>query len=167
MELAAFLNDSELVAALWARTRFDADHVVAVGEERVVVSHFPLGAYAAREVLRLGGNLIDAMVASVAIDCVVSPGASTLAGGLWMLFFDAASGQTHVLDAGLDVPAAFELPGADPRRGLSDTGAAVLVPGLLPGLEDAWLRFGTLPWELVWEPARRLAGDGFPIYPTY
>ncbi|MEX1007904.1 MAG: gamma-glutamyltransferase [Acidimicrobiia bacterium] len=177
MNCAGFLDDDELVTALWARTRFfthaaalsvaDAEQVVAVGEERVVASHFPLGAYAAREVLRLGGNLIDAMVASVAIDCVVSPGASTLAGGLGMLFFDAASGQTHVLDAGLDVPSAFELPGGDAWRALSETGAAVLVPGVLPGLEDAWLRFGTLPWDVLWEPARRLAADGFPMYFTY
>lgn len=128
----------------------------------MVVTHFPVSGYAARQVLRSGGSLIDAAVTAVSMDCVLSGGTS-LAGILGGLVHDGRSGETVVVDGGFGVPAGHDEAGVeDDWLSLTQTGRAVMAPGLPRAIEELWSRFGKLEWASLLEPAIRLAAGGIP-----
>lgn len=133
----------------------------------MVVSGHPLASEIGRDILRHGGNAIDAAVAVAFALAVVHPEAGNLGGGGFLLF-RRSTGQALGLDfreraPGASTPTMFV--GADGRNtGKSHTGhLASGVPGSVAGLAEAHRRFGTLPWTTLVEPAIRLARDGFLI----
>jgi gamma-glutamyltranspeptidase/glutathione hydrolase len=129
-----------------------------------VSAQSPLTAAAGIEALRAGGSAADAVVAMVAVDCVVQPGTCSLAGTLGALV-RSPDGQIEALNAGMNRP----LHHGDGYDHLRDraTGEAVLVPGCVPGLETLWTRHGSLEWSALWTPALALAVGGFPAGPIY
>jgi len=129
-----------------------------------VSAQSPLTATAGIEVLRAGGSAADAVVAMVAVDCVVQPGTCSLAGSLGALV-RSADGQVEVLNAGMNRP----LHHREDYDHLRDraTGHAVLVPGCVPGLEALWARYGSKDWPALWIPAIALARDGFRAGPLF
>lgn len=144
-----------------------------------VVAHHRLAAEAGLEMLQDGGNAIDAAVAAAFVMSVVEPFMSGLGGGGYMVVHLAERGETHVVDFGMQAPAAarpdmFELlpdPAPDPytfRKVVEDANKrsylAAAVPGEPAGLCAALERFGTLPRGTVMAPAVRLAADGFPMH---
>ena len=133
----------------------------------MVVSGHPLASEIGRDILRQGGNAIDATVAVAFALAVVHPEAGNLGGGGFLLF-RRGTGQAHGLDFREQAPAAATptmFVGADGRdNGQSHTGhLASGVPGSVAGLAEAHRRFGKLPWKILVEPAIRLARDGFLI----
>ena len=133
----------------------------------MVVSGHPLASEIGRDILRQGGNAIDAAVAVAFALAVVHPEAGNLGGGGFLLF-RRGTGQAHGLDfreraPGASTPTMFV--GPDGRdNGQSHTGhLASGVPGSVAGLAEAHRRFGKLPWKILVEPAIRLARDGFLI----
>ena len=137
----------------------------ARGRHVAVAADIPMTAFAGRQALRAGGTAADALVAMAALDTVLARGTTSLAGELVAVFHEAATGDTHVLDAGFDTvlgDAASYAPGRD-----GATGRAVLVPGFLAGLEALWRRFGALRWADLWAPARHFAREGFPLSPAF
>jgi len=133
----------------------------------MVVSGHPLASEIGRDILRQGGNAIDATVAVAFALAVVHPEAGNLGGGGFLLF-RRGTGQAHGLDFRERAPAASTptmFGGADGRdNGQSHTGhLASGVPGSVAGLAEAHRRFGKLPWKILVEPAIRLARDGFLI----
>jgi len=133
----------------------------------MVVSGHPLASEIGRDILRQGGNAIDATVAVAFALAVVHPEAGNLGGGGFLLF-RRGTGQAHGLDFRERAPAASTptmFVGADGRdNGQSHTGhLASGVPGSVAGLAEAHRRFGKLPWKILVEPAIRLARDGFLI----
>lgn len=137
----------------------------ARGKRHAVSTHHPLSAYAGRQVLRSGGTAADALVAMVAADTVLVPGTSTLGGTMSVVYHEAGTGQTYALNAGLN----SVLDDVDPYDHLQhrETGRAVLVPGMIAGLEALWKRFGRLAWPDLWQPAIYFAREGFPLYDLY
>jgi len=115
--------------------------------------------------LREGGTAADALVAMVAVDTVLVPGTSTLAGTMSVVFHEAETKCTYALNAGLN----SVLDDTDPYDHMAhrETGRAVLVPGTIAGLEALWERFGRLPWADLWQPAIHFAHEGFPLYDLY
>ncbi len=156
--------DRALLADLAASATFGPKEM-ARGVRHAVSTQHPLSACVGQQVLRAGGTAADALVAMVAADTVLVPGTSTLGGTMSVVYHDAASGRTHALNAGLN----SVLDDDEPYDHLQhrETGRAVLVPGMIAGLEALWKRFGLLDWADLWLPALHFAREGFPLYDLY
>ncbi|MBO9558340.1 MAG: gamma-glutamyltransferase [Caulobacter sp.] len=127
------------------------------------------GALAAQEILRKGGNAVDAAVATAFALAVTYPEAGNLGGGGFMTLY--VDGKPYFLDYRETAPAA-----ATAGMYLDDKGqviagrslvgnAAVGVPGTVRGMAMAHKRFGKLPWAQVLAPAVRYAREGFLVTP--
>lgn len=142
---------------------------LATAHNHMVVAAHPLAAEAGREILRAGGSAIDAAIAVQMVLGLVEPQSSGLGGGAFIVTWDAAAKTVSTIDARETAPAA-----ARPDRFLVDgrpmpfeqavlSGLSVGVPGVLRGVELAHKKSGKLPWAKVFEPAIRLADDGFQV----
>ena len=130
------------------------------GRAMVSTSH-PDVAKAALATLRDGGNAVDAMLTAMPLQQVIEPQMSTIAGGFAMLYWEAATGKAHYLNAELDHPAGGTIPGRDVAE---TSGQRIGVPGTVAGMRAAAERFGTRPWGSYFAPAIAAAEDGFSMY---
>lgn len=140
------------------------DQRVEVGNGVVAAAH-PAAARAGLDVLRAGGNAIDAAVATAFALGVAEPMMSGIGGGGSMTVWLAAQRTAWSIDF---YPAA----GADPDVALDSLTVAdvaperwVAVPGAVAGLLEAHERLGRLPRSTVLDPAIRLAREGVLVYP--
>ena len=133
----------------------------ARGRYTMVVSDHPVASGIGVDVLRRGGNAIDAAVAVGFALAVAHPQAGNIGGG-GFLVYRAADGTSYALDFRETAPAAAT---RDMYLGASSlTGAlAAGVPGTVAGLWEMHRRFGRLPWRDLVEPAVGLARDGVVI----
>ena len=137
----------------------------------LVVADSELASAAGMEILKRGGNAVDAAVATAFALSVVDQASSGLGGGGFMVIYRAQDKKSFALDFRETAPRASrrELYTKDgkPVPSLSLTGAlAVGVPGEAAGLVEARRRFGTLPLGELIAPALKLASNGFPLDPT-
>lgn len=111
------------------------------------------------KVLRdMEGNAVDAMVAVVLCQGVLSPFASGLGGGAFILVHREKDGLSHFYDARETAPAAAKMGLYSRNSTLSKFGGlAVAVPGELRGLFLAHSELGRLPWKTVVQPAVEVA----------
>lgn len=120
------------------------------------------------EVMRKGGNAVDAAVAVALALAVTWPSAGNLGGGGFMLL-RKADGTVEAIDYRERAPLVADRDmyldaNGDVVPRLSIEGyKAVAVPGTIAGLALAHQRHGKLKWEELVEPARRLAAEGFAI----
>lgn len=137
----------------------------------VSVSH-PLAAEAGAEVLRRGGNAIDAAAAIQFMLNVVEPQFSGIGGGGFMMIHLArGGGRTFAIDGREKAPAAasptqFVLTGVPAMQRFtiaSTSGLAVGVPGTLAAVDTALRHWGTIDLSQALEPAIRVAEQGFRI----
>ena len=154
-------------SALPAGWRFARPPEPVAGRYAMVVSDHALATAVGLEVLRRGGNAIDAAVAVGFALAVVHPQAGNIGGG-GFLVYRAADSRAFTLDYREAAPAAatrdMYLDAAGRMTDRSLTGAlAVGVPGSVAGLAEMHRRFGRLPWRDLVEPAIRLARDGFVV----
>ena len=154
---------------------------LAVSPRGAVATAHPLASEVAAEVLRGGGNAVDAAVAAAFALSVVEPQSSGIGGGGFAVVWTAREARAHVLDFREVAPAAATAdmfaaaaPGAAepgggsaPARPSLDGGLAVAVPGAVKGYAELARRFGTRPLPRLVEPAARLAERGFRIGPVY
>jgi gamma-glutamyltranspeptidase/glutathione hydrolase len=137
----------------------------------IVVADNELASSAGMEILKRGGNAVDAAVATAFALAVVDQASSGLGGGGFMVLYDAKERRAHALDFRETAPEAARAElysrNGKPSRELSVTGAlAVAVPGEVAGLLQAARRFGTLPLQDLLAPAIRYAPEGFPLDAT-
>lgn len=138
----------------------------------MVAAANPLAAEAGREILRAGGSAVDAAIAVQLVLNLVEPQSSGLGGGAFLVHWDNASRTVLTLDGRETAPSA-----ARPERFLGADGKpmkfydavvggrSVGVPGTPLLLEEAHRRWGRLHWARLFEPAIRLAEEGFPVSP--
>ncbi|MGB7541482.1 MAG: gamma-glutamyltransferase [Burkholderiales bacterium] len=138
----------------------------------MVVAAHPLAARAGYDVIRRGGNAVDAAIATELVLNLVEPQSSGIGGGGFLLHYDAQAQKLDAYDGRETAPAAAKpdrFIGASGRPlGWADaivSGKSTGVPGLLRMLELAHRRHGRLPWASLFAPAIRLAEEGFPISP--
>ena len=137
-------------------------------QKAMVVSVHSLATDAGVEVMRQGGNAIDAAVATGFALAVVHPQAGNIGGGGFMLI-RMADGKFHFLDYREKAPAAATVDMYWDKQGnvipdLSTVGyKAVSVPGSVAGMVTAEKKWGKLGLQKVIAPAIRLARDGFPL----
>ncbi len=124
----------------------------------------------AAQVLRDGGNAIDASVAGAFTLAVTYPEAGNIGGGGFMVIY--MNGEPLFLDYREMAPAAASKDmyldeNGDVIKDLSLIGhRAAGVPGTVAGLWAAHERFGLLPWKALLQPAIGLAKDGFMVDPV-
>ncbi len=138
----------------------------------MVAAANPHAARAAVEILKAGGGAVDATIAAQMVLGLVEPQSSGIGGGAFMLYFDDASRDIASFDGRETAPAAATpalfLDAAGAKMKFWDAvvgGRSVGAPGLLRMLELAHARHGKLPWARLFEPAIRLAGEGFAVSP--
>jgi gamma-glutamyltranspeptidase/glutathione hydrolase len=132
----------------------------------MVVAGHPQAAEAGVAVLKSGGNAIDAAIATSLALGVAEPYGSGLGGKLVLLYYEAATGKTTMVDGidavgSLDVAAYLKRPEADHSYGYG----AVCVPGLAAGLWTAHQKWGVKKWADDVLPALALARAGFLVLP--
>jgi len=139
-----------------------------VYDRAVVVSADPLASSVGADVMRDGGNAVDAAVSTFFMLAVTYPQAGNLGGG-GFLVLRLADGITAALDFREVAPAAatrdmyLDDTGA-PQPALSQRGAlASGVPGSVRGLFEAHRRYGSKPWAELLEPAIRTAEAGYAL----
>jgi gamma-glutamyltranspeptidase/glutathione hydrolase len=132
----------------------------------------PLAAAAGREILRAGGSATDAAIAIQLVLNLVEPQSSGIGGGAFFIHWDEAGRRLITLDGRETAPGAARperFLGADgkPMRFVDAVvgGRSVGVPGTVRLLEEAHRRWGKLPWAELFQPAIRLAEEGFAISP--
>jgi gamma-glutamyltranspeptidase/glutathione hydrolase len=138
------------------------------GNRFAVAAANPLATEAGDRILKAGGGAIDAAVAVQMVLALVEPQSSGLGGGAFLLHFDGH--QVQAFDGRETAPAAARenlFLGADgrpmPFHEAVVGGRAVGVPGAVRMLEMAQRQHGRLPWASLFEPAIRLAQDGFAV----
>jgi len=138
------------------------------GTHGMVATDEPLGSQAGAEILKRGGNAVDAAVAVAFALAVVEPAAGNIGGGGFMLV-RLADGRASFLDYREVAPGRatrdmYIRPDGKLDEEASIIGArSVAVPGTVVGLELALKTFGTMKLSDVMAPAIRLAEDGFLV----
>ncbi|MBI3209681.1 MAG: gamma-glutamyltransferase [Candidatus Solibacter usitatus] len=121
----------------------------------------PLATDAAIEVMRKGGNAIDAAVAIAFALAVVHPEAGNIGGG-GFLMAHLSGGKTTVIDYAFQTPSGFNPKIFAGEKSTSTGYKTIGIPGTPAGMGMAHAKYGKLKWADCLEPARRLAKDGFP-----
>lgn len=147
--------------------RFPEAREAAFGEQAMVASNSDLASQAGLEILRAGGNAMDAAVAVGFALAVTYPFAGNIGGGGFMVI-RMADGRTAAIDYREIAPlAATRDMFVDATGKLTDKSVvghlASGVPGAVAGMDAALQRFGTMSLAQVMAPAIRLARDGFTV----
>ena len=136
--------------------------------DAVVVTANPRASRAAVAILKAGGSAVDALVSAQAVLAVVEPQSSGLAGGGFLMHWDARQQQLQVLDGREVAPLSSRpddllQPSGEPLpwREATSRPEAIGVPGTVALLWDVHQQHGRLPWATTLQPAIRLARDGF------
>jgi gamma-glutamyltranspeptidase / glutathione hydrolase len=142
----------------------------------MVTTSQPLAAQAGLQIMRSGGNAIDAAVAAAAVLNVVEPMNTGMAGDLFAIIYVAKEKRLHVLNASGTAPSGATLAHynelgyrADPRNwgpgsGMPSHGIlTVTVPGSVWGWDEVLRRYGKLGFKEVLRPAIDYAENGFPV----
>lgn len=116
-----------------------------------------------REILARGGSAVDAALASALARIVEDMGCIVSYAGIFMLvYYDAATGEVHSLNACFKVPEGETDPLTIPTSGIPNA-RGVLVPGFMAGIQSAHDRFGTLSFPELFQPAINIAEQGFTL----
>jgi gamma-glutamyltranspeptidase/glutathione hydrolase len=162
--LAISAQQASVLPATWRHT---GKAPITTGGQAMVVSSHPIASEVGRDVMRAGGNAVDAAVAVGFALAVVHPVAGNIGGGGFMVM-RMNDGNAYAIDYRETAPAA-----ASRDMFLDDKGEmtsasrighlASGVPGAVAGMVEAHRRFGKLPLAAVIEPAIKLARDGFVL----
>ncbi|XXD96216.1 gamma-glutamyltransferase [Pseudomonas sp. Z3-8] len=130
----------------------------------------PLAAEAGREMLRRGGSAIDAAIAMQAVLTLVEPQSSGIGGGAFIVLWDGKAVRTYdgreTAPAGASEKLFIQADGKPmPFAAAQIGGRSVGTPGVLRALELAHRKHGRLEWATLFEPAIKLAEQGFRISP--
>lgn len=159
---------SEVAAALEAKAAGEP----VEAEDWMVAAANPHAVEAGAGVLRAGGTAADAMVAVQTVLGLVEPQSSGLGGGAFLVWYDAATGEVTTLDGRETAPLAamptlFQDENGEPLQFFDAVvgGLSVGTPGTPALLEAAHRRWGQANWPSLFEPAIRLAEEGFAVSP--
>jgi gamma-glutamyltranspeptidase/glutathione hydrolase len=140
---------------------------MVITQDGIVAAESPLAAQAGVEMLKRGGNAVDAAIAANAVMGVVAPMSNGIGGDLFVIYYDAKSGKLYGLNASGPAPAALNAQllrekysyREMPLRGIH----SVTVPGAVDGWQKLLDRFGTKKFPEVLAPAIHVAEQGFPV----
>jgi len=149
-------------------------HKLVYAKSYMVVANHPLASKAGCDVLKAGGSAADALVAVQAVLGLVEPQSSSLAGGAFLLYYDAKTQKVQAYDGRETAPAAAT---ANYLRYVDDnatvltppvpnaraSGRSIGTPGVMRMLELAQGDHGKLAWKDLFGEGTDLAANGFKI----
>jgi gamma-glutamyltranspeptidase/glutathione hydrolase len=159
-----------LLSALLPAAALAADPAPIAARNGMVVTGQHLASDVGAEILRQGGNAVDAAVAVGYALAVVYPQAGNIGGGGFMTL-RLADGRTTFLDYREKAPLAATAAMFQDKQGnvipdlSTSSWLSVGVPGTVAGLEEARVKYGTMPRAKLMAPAIRLAAEGFVLEP--
>jgi gamma-glutamyltranspeptidase/glutathione hydrolase len=140
---------------------------LAIGSAGMAATSHSLSTLAAVEVLKTGGNAMDAAIAAVAVQCVVEP-AMTGVGGDCFVLYSKNGGAPIALNGSGRAPAGAKAEWFA-EQGLSEIAATSPHSVTVPGAIDAWCTLnadhGTKSLDELFAPAIRFAEDGYRVAP--
>src|SRR5258705_4856378 len=145
---------------------FRSRRSLAMGSRGMVCTSQALASGVGLDVLRRGGNAIDAAIAAVAVLGVVEPYNTGVGGDCFLLAWMARERRLYGLNGSGRAPATATIDEVT-RRGHDVMPLSGMLPVTVPGAVDAWCealdRLGTRSLAEVLAPAIAYAGDGFPV----
>ncbi|PZQ21846.1 MAG: gamma-glutamyltransferase [Sphingopyxis macrogoltabida] len=139
----------------------------------VTSSADPRATEAGRQILHDGGSAADAAVAMVAVLTLVEPQSSGIGGGGFLVYHDQKTDSIATIDGRETAPASAKpdrFLGADgkprPFMDVVPGGLSVGVPGNMRLMETAHRKWGKLEWAALFQPAIKLAEEGFEVTPA-
>lgn len=142
------------------------------GKEWMIASANPYASEAGAEILRKGGNAIDAMVATQLVLGLVEPQSSGIGGGAFLVYWDAKKKALTTFDGRETAPLEvtqqlFQDDKGQPLKFYDAVvgGRSVGTPGTIKLMWDTHQKLGKLDWKTLFEPAIKLAKDGFTVSP--
>jgi gamma-glutamyltranspeptidase/glutathione hydrolase len=143
---------------------------VVMGTRAMAATSQPLATYTALDVLRGGGNALDAAIAAAAVLGVVEPYSTSIGGDCFLFYHEAATDRLHALNGSGWAPQAA-VPDAYFVRGCE---GAIPATGILsvtvPGAIDAWCtaheKLGRAEFAQLLQPAIHFAEQGFAVAPV-
>ncbi|MDH4270358.1 MAG: gamma-glutamyltransferase [Candidatus Aminicenantes bacterium] len=136
----------------------------AVGSKGMVAgTSNPFAIHAGLEALKQGGSAADAVLTSALTQIALTAGSAiSYAGVMTVVYYDAASGKVHTLNACFNTVQNEMDPRTIPPMG-SHSGRSALVPGFMAGVQALHDRFGKLPFASLFVPAIWVAENGFTV----
>ncbi|MBZ9938829.1 gamma-glutamyltransferase [Mesorhizobium sp. BR1-1-16] len=139
----------------------------AIGADGMVATSHPAATLAAIEILRRGGNAVDAALAAVAVQCVVDPLMTGIGGDCFALY--SAKGGLPIALNGSGRAAKAAEPSWFKAQGITEIGDRSVHAVTVPGAVDAWCRlsedYGSMPLATVLEAAIAAAEKGYRVTP--
>jgi gamma-glutamyltranspeptidase/glutathione hydrolase len=139
---------------------------VVIAQNGMVAASQPLAAQAGLDVLKQGGNAVDAAIAANAVLCVVEPMSCGIGGDLFAIVWNNRQKKLYGLNASGRSPYAIN------RRVFEERGLKQIptegplgwsVPGCVAGWDDLRQRFGTMAFEKTLSAAINYSENGFPV----
>jgi gamma-glutamyltranspeptidase/glutathione hydrolase len=126
----------------------------------------PLATQAALDILKKGGNAIDAAIAANAVLCVVEPTGAGIGGDIFAIIWSADKRKLYGLNGSGSTPRSLK-PEYFNENGIETIPSFGPLPVTVPGCVDGWFEmhemFGRLPIRDILQPAINYARDGFPV----
>ena len=148
---------------------FVAKKASVYGKNGMVAATHPVASQVGVDILKMGGNAIDAAIATQFALAVVHPAAGNIGGGGFLVYRDK-KGKSYTLDYREKAPENANRDMYLDEKGDVKTGqpswyghTASGTPGAVDGLEQAHKRFGKLTWQQILQPAVDLAENGVPL----
>jgi gamma-glutamyltranspeptidase / glutathione hydrolase len=137
-----------------------------IASNGMAATSHPLATQAALEILKQGGNAIDAAIAANAVLGLVEPTGNGLGGDLFAIIWDAKTKKLYGLDASGYSPKSLTL-SYFKENNIKQIPAygplPVTVPGCVAGWGEMHQRFGQLKWKQLFSPSISYAREGFPV----
>ncbi|GGB79944.1 gamma-glutamyltransferase [Dyadobacter sediminis] len=140
---------------------------VVMAQNGMASTSHPLSTQVAVEVLKSGGNAIDAAIAANAMEGLVEPHVNGIGGDLFAIVWDAKTKKLYGLNASGRSPYSLTLEEFK-KRGLTSIPSKGPLPVSVPGCVDGWFelhkKFGKLPMTAILSNAIKYARNGFPVH---
>jgi gamma-glutamyltranspeptidase / glutathione hydrolase len=133
----------------------------------MAATSMPAATLTALDVLRAGGNALDAAVAACAVLCVIEPQSTGIGGDNFCLYAPAGTGKVYALNGSGKAPAAANIDWYESHqiRALENTSAhSVSVPGAISAWETLLKAHGRKGLDELLQPAIRFAEEGWPVH---
>ncbi|MDR6195363.1 gamma-glutamyltransferase [Siphonobacter sp. SORGH_AS_0500] len=144
-----------------------ATRSVVMAQRGMACTSHPLSTQAALDVLKSGGNAIDAAIAANAMEGVVEPHVNGIGGDIFVIVWDAKTRKLYGLNGSGRSPYGLSLAELK-KRGLTHIPSKGPLPVSVPGCVDGWFelhkRFGKIPMEKVLSHAIHYATVGYPVH---
>jgi gamma-glutamyltranspeptidase/glutathione hydrolase len=135
-----------------------------VAQHGMVAAGHPLAAEAGLRILKAGGNAIDAAIATWAVQGEVEPGMTGLGADMFILYYNAKTGQVKFINGTGWAPQAATIDYYKSKGGIPNEGPlSISVPGAVGGAVYAVQTYGSKALKEVLGPAIEIADGGFPV----